>query len=75
MYVLISGYEKHRGWKAIGIAGGLALAIFSQSRLALVALAVIAPFVWAASRMDRGYLWLVAAPVVFCLGCAGPDNA
>lgn len=72
IYVLLAAHEKERFWKAVGIAGGLALALLSQSRLALVALAVIAPTVWALSRMDRGYLWLLAAPAVFAFGILGP---
>jgi len=72
IYVLLAAREKHVGWKAIGVAAGLALAVFSQSRLALVALAVIAPFVWGAARLDRGAMWLLAAPVVLALGIFGP---
>lgn len=72
LYVLLAGQEKHRGWKAIGIAGGLMLALFSQSRLALVALVAIVPFVWGASRLGRGQLWLLAAPAVLALGIFGP---
>ena len=72
IYVLLAAREKQFTWKAIGVAGGLALAVFSQSRLALVALAVIAPFVWAAARMDRGWMWLMAAPCVLALGIFGP---
>jgi len=71
LYVLLAAKEKHRGWKAIGIAGGLMLALFSQSRLALVALLVIVPFVWGASRLGKGHLWLMAAPAVFALGIFG----
>ncbi|MEO1729578.1 MAG: O-antigen ligase domain-containing protein [Pseudomonadota bacterium] len=72
VYVLLAAREKQMGWKLIGIAGGLALAVFSQSRLALVALAVVAPFVWGAARLDRGYLWLLAAPAILALGIFGP---
>jgi len=72
LYVLLAAQEKHRGWKAVGIAGGLVLALFSQSRLALVALIVIVPFVWGASRMGKGHLWLMAAPAIFALGIFGP---
>ena len=72
LYMLLAAQEKHRGWKAIGIAGGLMLALFSHSRLALVALLAIVPFVWGASRLGRGQLWLLAAPAVFALGIFGP---
>ncbi len=72
IYVLLAAQEKHIGWKAAGIAGGLALALFSQSRLALVALIVIIPFVWGVSRLGKGSLWLLAAPVILGLGVFGP---
>ncbi|MEM9310599.1 MAG: O-antigen ligase domain-containing protein [Pseudomonadota bacterium] len=72
IYVLLAAREKHAGWKAIGMVAGLALAVLSQSRLALVALAVIAPFVWGAARIDRGVMWLIAAPVALALGVFGP---
>jgi hypothetical protein len=72
IYVWLASFERNRKWKAIGIAGGLALALFSQSRLALVALLVVVPFVWGASRMSRFYLWLIAAPAIFALGIFGP---
>lgn len=72
LYVLIAAQEKHLGWKAVGIAGGLTLALFSQSRLALVALIVIVPFVWGASRLGKGQLWLMATPMVLALGVFGP---
>ncbi len=72
VYVLLSAQEKHLGWKTVGIAGGLALAFFSQSRLALVALIVIVPFVWGVSRLGKGQLWLLAAPAILALGALGP---
>ena len=72
IFILLAAREKEFTWKAIGVAGGLALAVFSQSRLALVSLAVIAPFVWTAARMDRGWMWLLAAPCMLALGIFGP---
>lgn len=72
MCVLLSARDPAPGWRIIGVAAGLALAIFSQSRLALVALVVIAPFVWAVARVDRWWMWLVAAPVVLALAIMAP---
>lgn len=72
VYVLLATQEKHSGWKTVGIVGGLLLALFSQSRLALVALLFIIPIVWGASRLSRGYLWLLAAPAILALGVFGP---
>ena len=71
--VLLAFREKHLGWRAIGMAGGLVIAILSQSRLALVALLVIAPFVWGVGRIDRGWIWMLLAPVLVLIGLFGPS--
>ncbi len=70
--VFLAAREPHFGWKSIGIAGGLALAILSQSRLALVALIIVLPIVWAVARMDRWWMWLIAAPTILMLAIFGP---
>ena len=72
IYVMLAAREKDLKWKAIGVIGGLSLAVFSQSRLALVALAVIAPIVWGTTRLNKGYLWFLAVPFVLALGIFGP---
>jgi hypothetical protein len=71
--VLLAARDRHIGWRIVGIAGGLALAIFSQSRLALVSLVVIAPIIWATARIDRWWIWLLAAPVVLALAIFGGE--
>lgn len=72
LYVLLASQDGHRGWRFVGITGGVLLAVFSQSRLALVALFVIIPLVWSASRLNKGHLWLIAAPALLALGLFGP---
>lgn len=72
IFVLLASREAHRGWRLAGIMGGLALALFSQSRLALVALLIIVPAVWAIARLNRGYVWLLAAPTLLAAGLFGP---
>lgn len=72
IYVLLAAQEKVMVWKVIGIAAGLAIAIFSQSRLALVALVVIAPFCLAAGKIDRPLTWMLAAPAALFVGFFGP---
>ncbi|MBK8630564.1 MAG: O-antigen ligase domain-containing protein [Sphingomonadales bacterium] len=56
--------EKDLRWKLTGIAAGLAVALLSQSRLALVALAVIWPLAWGASRLNRAGTWFAGVPVL-----------
>jgi hypothetical protein len=62
IHLLCALEEKDLKWKAIGIASGLAMALLSQSRLALVALAVIWPLAWFASRLNRPWAWFAGIP-------------
>lgn len=71
VYVLLSAQEKALGWKSIGIAAGIALALLSQSRLALVALIVIIPALYVLGRARNPALWIAAAPVALLLGFFG----
>lgn len=72
IYVLLAAREPQVGWRMTGIAAGIAIALFSQSRLALVALALVVPMVIAVARVDRPSSWLLAAPLVMVLGIFGP---
>lgn len=72
IFVLLSAQHQHRGWRLAGIIGGLGLVLFSQSRLALIAILVIVPAVWAVARLNRWYLWLIAAPILLLIGLFGP---
>ncbi|MXP14179.1 O-antigen ligase domain-containing protein [Altererythrobacter confluentis] len=71
IYLFIAAQEKSRSWRLVGIAGFLAIALLSQSRLALVAIAIVAPIVWAAARVDRGWLWWLGAAAVLVIGLFG----
>ncbi|GAB5348335.1 O-antigen ligase domain-containing protein [Alteriqipengyuania sp. 357] len=73
VYIFLCAQEKKLAWKVTGIAAFLLVALLSQSRLALVALVVIAPFAWGSGRIDRGSTWLVAAPVMLFVGFFGAD--
>ena len=75
VYIFLAAQEKNLAWKITGIAAFLLVALLSQSRLALVALAVIAPFAWGAGRIDRGSTWLMAAPVMLIVGLFGAEIA
>ena len=72
IYVYLAAKERNLFWKTIGITAGVALAILSQSRVAYVALVMVAPMVWVAARLNRGYLWMAAAPAMLALGFFGP---
>lgn len=60
--------EKDVKWKTIGLIASLAIMLLSQSRLALVALIMIWPFAFAASQVNRPYLWFLALPFLLVLG-------
>ena len=75
IYVFIAAQEKDLSWRLVGIAGFLAIALLSQSRLALVAIAMVAPIAWAAGRVDRGWLWWLAAGGVLIVGLFGLEIA
>ena len=72
IFVLLALAEKHRGWRAVGVLAGMSIALLSQSRLALVALLIILPAVWAIARANRPLLWLLAAPATLALALLGP---
>ena len=71
--IFIAAQERSLPWRMMGIAGFLMIALLSQSRLALVALAVIAPAVWGAARIHRGSTWFLAAPVLLVIGLLGTE--
>ncbi|WP_232332977.1 O-antigen ligase family protein [Novosphingobium aquimarinum] len=72
IYVLLAAREPDKGWRTVGIAAGLLLAILSQSRLALVALAVIGPIVFVFGRIHRPWMWFLIAPALLAVGIMGP---
>ena len=73
IYIFIAAKEQQLAWKFVGIAGFLAIALLSQSRLALVAVAVIAPVVWASGKVGRAWLWWLGAPAVLFVGLFGME--
>jgi hypothetical protein len=64
MIALLVLFERDWRWRATGFSAAIAMALMSQSRLALVALAAILPLVWGLSRLNRPALWYLAVPVV-----------
>ena len=68
IYILCAIEERDIKLKIIGIAGGLAIALLSQSRLALVALAVVWPLAHGFAMIRRPALWFAAAPLSLGVG-------
>ncbi|WP_353220692.1 O-antigen ligase domain-containing protein [Salinisphaera sp. S4-8] len=73
VHILCAIEEKNLKWKAIGIVAGLMLALLSQSRLALVALAIVGPTAYGVSRLREAWVWFAAAPAVLGLGMLAPQ--
>lgn len=73
VYIFIAAGEKEPWWRIGGIAGFLAVAMMSQSRLALAALVAIVPILWLAGRPERQWPWFLAAPVALLVGLFGQE--
>lgn len=72
VYALCAAEEKHMGWKICGLLAALAIALLSQSRLALVALIVIWPLSFGISRLGKAWIWWAAAPAVLIFALLAP---
>ncbi len=73
VHLLIALREPDRRWRWTGVSAGLMMAILSQSRLALVALALILPAVWLVGRLRQPILWFGGALATLGAGLAGPQ--
>lgn len=67
--------EQNRRWRMAGLLGALALVLFSQSRLAIVALLAIVPVTVLFARIHRPGAWLLGAAAVVVLGWFALDLA
>ena len=72
VHILCAIEEPKLAWRIVGIAAGLAVALFSQSRLALVAIAVVWPLSYGIARLNRPAAWLALAPAALALGLFAP---
>jgi len=62
VHFLCALQERDLKWKMIGILAGIAIALLSQSRLALVALIMIWPLAWGISKLDSPWVWFAGVP-------------
>ncbi len=72
IHVLCAIEESDRRWQIIGVVAGLAVALLSQSRLALVAIAVVWPVAQGVARLRRPSTWWLAAPAALLVGLFAP---
>lgn len=73
IHFLLTRNETHTGWRWTGYAASLMIVLLSQSRLALVALAVIVPFAWLPGRVKRPTFWFAGAASVLLIAWFAPQ--
>ncbi len=64
IHFLLARMEPDAKWRWTGYAASVLVALLSQSRLALIALAVIVPLAWLAGKVRQPVLWFCAAGLV-----------
>lgn len=73
VYIFIAAQERNLRRRVIGIIGFLSIVLLSQSRLTLVALALVPATVWGIARINRGASWLWAAVAILLIGLLGAE--
>jgi hypothetical protein len=72
IHILCALEERDLRWKVTGIFAGIMMALMSQSRLALLALAIVWPMAWLASKLYEAKAWFAAAPTLLLAGWFAP---
>ncbi|MCJ7420509.1 O-antigen ligase domain-containing protein [Sphingomicrobium astaxanthinifaciens] len=70
MLALLALRDPSRGWRVIGVAGGVAMALLSQSRLALAALLFLGPMAVFVRHVAAPRTWFLIAGAVLLAGFA-----
>lgn len=73
IHFLLARTEPDARWRWTGYAAAILVALLSQSRLALVALAVIVPLCWVAGQMRRPWLWFAGAAAILVISWFAPQ--
>jgi hypothetical protein len=73
IHFFLAREEKDMAWRWTGMIAAVLIALLSQSRLALVALAVILPLTYFVGRANRGSSWLLVAPIVLIFSWFAPQ--
>lgn len=68
IYFVFALNERDHRWKAAGIAGSVMMVLMSQSRLALVCMAVVPAAAWTLSKLNRPSFWVAAGVGTSLLG-------
>jgi len=73
IHFLIAREERHAGWRWTGYCSSVLIALLSQSRLALIALALVIPLTVMAGRIKRPSTWFAAAPLLLVASWMAPQ--
>lgn len=73
IHFLLARLEPSPAWRWTGYVSSILVALLSQSRLALVALAVIVPLTLAVSRIRKPSTWFAMIPVALLAGWFMPQ--
>lgn len=73
IHFLLAREEPDRRWRWTGYAAALIVALLSQSRLALVAIALIVPVTLAIQNIRRPAIWFASIPAVMLAGWFMPQ--
>lgn len=73
IHFLLARMEPEARWRWTGYAAAIMVAVLSQSRLALVALAVIVPLSWLAGKVARPWLWFGGAAMILVVSWFAPQ--
>jgi hypothetical protein len=61
---MLALFERHRGWRFVGMAAAVVMCVFSLSRMSLIAIPVATVGIIAISQMSRPFLLAFAAPLL-----------
>lgn len=75
IHFLIVREERAPGWRWTGYIASVLMAVLSQSRMALVALAIIIPITMVAGRLGKARTWFAFAPITLLVGWLLPQIA
>ncbi|GEO00686.1 hypothetical protein NSE01_25180 [Novosphingobium sediminis] len=75
IHFLIAREERSAPWRWTGYTASVLMALLSQSRMALVALAIVIPLAAIAGRLAKAHTWFTLAPLTLVAGWLLPQLA
>ncbi|EGD59083.1 hypothetical protein Y88_1145 [Novosphingobium nitrogenifigens DSM 19370] len=71
VHMICALQERRPGWKVVGLLANVMISYFSQSRMAILATAIIWPVAILVARLNRPRVWFALAPIVLAIGVFG----